>query len=40
LRLAGSVTCYGVYNSALATGSLPQPFGLQFASLAPPTLRT
>jgi hypothetical protein len=31
-----SVTCYGVYSSALATGSLPQPFGLQVASLAPP----
>jgi hypothetical protein len=29
-----------VYSSALATGSLPHPLGLQFASLAPPTLRT
>jgi hypothetical protein len=35
-----SVTSYGVYSSALATGSLPQPLGLQFASLPPPTLRT
>jgi hypothetical protein len=34
------VICYGVYSSALATGSLPHPFGLQFASLAPPTLST
>jgi hypothetical protein len=31
---------YGVYSSALATGSLPHPLGLQFASLAPPALRT
>lgn len=35
-----SVTCYGVYSSALATGSLPHCLGVQFASLAPPTLRT
>ena len=35
-----SVTCYGVYSSALATGSLPHPLGVQFASLAPPALRT
>src|SRR6266508_5743978 len=35
-----SVTCYGVYSSALATGSLPHPLGVQLASLAPPTLRT
>jgi hypothetical protein len=31
---------YGVYSSALATGSLPQPLGVQFASSEPPTLRT
>jgi hypothetical protein len=31
---------YGVYSSALATGSLPHPLGLQFTSLAPPALRT
>jgi hypothetical protein len=35
-----SVTCYGVYSSALATGSLPHCLGVQFASLSPPTLRT
>jgi hypothetical protein len=29
-----------VYSSALATVSLPHPLGLQFASLAPPALKT
>jgi len=35
-----SVTRYGMYSSALATGSLPHPLGVQFASIEPPTLRT
>ena len=33
-------TGYGVYSSAVATGSLEHCLGVQFASLAPPTLRT
>ena len=38
--LLSQQTYYGVYSSALATGSLPHPLGLQLASCPPPTLRT
>jgi hypothetical protein len=39
-RRASPPTGYGVYSSAVATGSLEHCLGVQFASLAPPTLRT